>query len=79
MRHMFLALLIVCGTASFVQAELFPDSGPPGATVTIGGAAFGEFVSTAENRVDFNGRAGVDSTLGTGPGHGQGAAGRQEW
>lgn len=55
MRHMFLALLIVCGTASFVQAELFPDSGPPGATVTIGGAAFGEFVSTAENRVDFNG------------------------
>ena len=55
MRHVFLALLIVCVTASFVQAELFPDSGPPGATVTIGGAAFGEFVSTAENRVDFNG------------------------
>ena len=55
MRHVFFALLIVCGTASFAQAELFPDSGPPGATVTIGGAAFGEFVSTAENRVDFNG------------------------
>ena len=55
MRHVFLALLIVCGTTSFVHAELFPDSGPPGATVTIGGAAFGEFVSTAENRVDFNG------------------------
>ena len=55
MRHVFLALLVVCTTASFVQAELFPDSGPPGATVTIGGAAFGKFVSTAENRVDFNG------------------------
>ncbi len=55
MRHVFIALLVVCITASFVQAELFPDSGPPGATVTIGGGAFGEFVSTAENRVDFNG------------------------
>ncbi|MCY3727709.1 MAG: IPT/TIG domain-containing protein [Nitrospira sp.] len=55
MRHVFLALLVVCITASFVQAELFPASGPPGATVTIGGTAFGEFVSTAENRVDFNG------------------------
>lgn len=55
MRHVLLALLVVCATASFVQAELFPDSGPPGVTVTIGGSAFGEFVSTAENRVDFNG------------------------
>ena len=55
MRNVFLALLIVCATVSFAQAELFPDSGPPGATVTIGGAAFGDFVSTAENRVDFNG------------------------
>ncbi len=55
MRHVFLALLFVFGTASFAQAELFPDSGPPGATVTIGGPTFGEFVSTAENRVEFNG------------------------
>lgn len=55
MRHVFFTLLILCATASFVQAELFPASGPPGVTVTIGGSAFGEFVSTAENRVDFNG------------------------
>ncbi len=55
MRHVLLALLVVCGTVSFARAELFPDSGPPGITVTIGGSAFGEFVSTAENRVDFNG------------------------
>ncbi len=55
MRHVFLALLCIVVTASFAQAELFPASGPPGVTVTIGGSAFGEFVSTAENRVDFNG------------------------
>ncbi len=55
MRHVFLALLFAFTMVSFVHAELFPDSGPPGITVTIGGTAFGEFVSTAENRVDFNG------------------------
>ena len=55
MRHVFLALLSIFTTVSFAQAELFPDSGPPGATVTIGGPTFGEFVSTAENRVEFNG------------------------
>ncbi len=55
MRHVFLAVLFVFGVASLAQAELFPDAGPPGATVTIGGAEFGEFVSTAENRVEFNG------------------------
>ncbi len=54
MRYVSLALLFVFGVASFAQAELFPDAGPPGATVTIGGAEFGEFVSTAENRVEFN-------------------------
>ncbi|MDA0738153.1 MAG: IPT/TIG domain-containing protein [Nitrospirae bacterium] len=37
------------------HADLFPDSGPPGTTVTIGGEDFGQFVSTAENRVEFNG------------------------
>ena len=55
MRYVFIALLVVCATVSFAQAELFPASGPPGVTVTIGGSAFGEFVSTAENRVNFNG------------------------
>ena len=55
MRHVFLVLLFVFGVSSLAQAALFPDSGPPGATVTIGGAEFGDFVSTAKNRVEFNG------------------------
>ena len=55
MRHALLAVLCICGMGSLAQAELFPNSGAPGSTVTIGGAAFGEFVSTAENRVEFNG------------------------
>ena len=44
MGHVFFAFLIVCVTASVAQAELFPDSEPPGATVTTSGAAFGEYV-----------------------------------
>ncbi len=56
MRHVVLGLTFLWGAASFAQAgELFPASGPPGTTVTIGGAAVGDFVSTTENRVDFNG------------------------
>ena len=46
---------IVLGVCAPVHAELFPDSGPPGTTVTIGGEDFGQFVSTSENRVEFNG------------------------
>jgi len=38
-----------------VWADLFPDMGPPGTTVTIGGKNFGAFQSTATNRVEFNG------------------------
>ena len=50
------ALLCLCGVASLAQAsELFPEAGPPGTAVTIGGADFGPFVSTAENHVSFNG------------------------
>ena len=50
------AWLCLCGAASLAQAgELFPEAGPPGTTVTIGWADFGLFVSTAENRVLFNG------------------------
>ncbi len=56
MRHVWLVFTLLCGATSLAQAgELFPDSGPPGTTVTIGGADFGVFVSTAENHVTFNG------------------------
>ena len=37
------------------QGELFPGTGPPGTTVTISGADFGEFRSPAVNRVEFHG------------------------
>lgn len=46
---------LIVGVSASAHAELFPSSGPPGTTVTIGGDDFGEFVSTAENRVEFNG------------------------
>ena len=57
MRNVALVFLFLflCGAASLAQAELFPDAGPPGTTVTIGGAEFGTFVSTGENQVAFNG------------------------
>ena len=53
----YLTLTLTCllGVSSTVYAELFPASGPPGTTVTIGGDEFGQFVSTSENRVEFNG------------------------
>ncbi len=57
--HVVLAFVWCCGAASPAQAELFPDAGPPGATVTIGGGDFGPFVSTAENRVEFNGASAL--------------------
>ena len=52
-----LALLATCvfGMAVPVCAELLPDSGPQGTTVTIGGDDFGPFVSTGVNQVEFNG------------------------
>ena len=40
---------------SFAYAELLPDSGPAGTTVTISGQEFGTFRSTQVNRVEFNG------------------------
>ena len=48
-------IFLICGFTHPVSAELFPASGAPGTTVTIGGGDFGEFVSTATNRVEFNG------------------------
>ena len=55
LSYMIITLALLLGIASPTYAELFPDSGPPGTTVTIGGDDFGKFVSTAENRVEFNG------------------------
>ena len=42
-------------SSSMVSAELLPESGPLGATVTISGGEFGDFQSTQMNRVEFNG------------------------
>ncbi len=38
-----------------VFAELLPEAGPPGTTVTISGQDFGSFKSTQMNGVEFNG------------------------
>lgn len=58
----FFSLLVfgalVCMT-SVVKAELFPPDGPPGTTVTISGQGFGDFRSTQENRVTFQGVAAL--------------------
>jgi hypothetical protein len=53
--YVAIMLFLVLGVSSPVNAELFPASGPPGTTVTVGGDDFGEFVSTGVNRVEFNG------------------------
>jgi len=54
-----LIVSFVLGVGAPVNAELFPESGPPGTTVTVGGDDFGEFVSTAVNRVEFNGASAL--------------------
>ena len=54
-----LIVSFVLGLGAPVNAELFPASGPPGTTVTVGGDDFGEFVSTAVNRVEFNGASAL--------------------
>jgi len=46
---------MVLGSGMPVYADLFPNLGPPGTTVTIGGENFGTFQSTGVNRVEFNG------------------------
>ena len=53
--YVAIMLFLVLGVSTPVNAELFPASGPPGTTVTVGGDDFGEFVSTGVNRVEFNG------------------------
>jgi len=54
-----LIVSLVLGVSAPANAELFPASGPPGTTVTVGGDDFGEFVSTAVNRVEFNGASAL--------------------
>ena len=44
---------------SVANAEIHPEAGPLGATVTISGGSFGEFQSTQSNRVDFNGASAL--------------------
>ena len=55
LSYTIIILALLLGAGSPTYAELFPASGPPGTTVTIGGNDFGEFVSTGKNRVEFNG------------------------
>ena len=50
-----IGLITFFGVSSVANAELHPESGPLGATVTLSGGNFGEFQSTQNNRVEFNG------------------------
>ena len=59
---MWLALFACIGfpvvgwlSPAWADAGVFPEAAPPGATVTIAGKGFGQFQSTRENRVLFNG------------------------
>ncbi len=59
MKNQFLifiaAVMVSLGLSSMVGAELLPEAGPLGATVTVSGGEFGDFQSTQMNRVEFNG------------------------
>ena len=48
-----IALMIYLAPSAY--AELLPEAGPPGMTVTISGQDFGPFQSTQVNGVEFNG------------------------
>jgi len=53
---LFIAGFIVSAfLPNIIYAELHPESGPLGTTVTISGGEFGDFLSTQKNRVEFNG------------------------
>ncbi|UCE63434.1 MAG: IPT/TIG domain-containing protein [Nitrospirota bacterium] len=49
------AIALMTYITSSVYAELLPEAGPPGTTVTISGQDFGPFQSTQVNGVEFNG------------------------
>ncbi len=49
------AIAIMMCLAPSGYAELLPEAGPPGTTVTISGQDFGPFQSTQVNGVEFNG------------------------
>jgi hypothetical protein len=56
MRFVFLSFMAVSlMLASSAWAELFPEAASPGATVTVSGKGFGNFKSTQQNKVSFNG------------------------
>ncbi len=55
----FSIAFLASSLSSVTWADLFPEIGPPGTTVTIGGGAFGEFVSTGVNKVEFNGASAL--------------------
>jgi len=50
-----ITIAIMTSIVPFVYAELLPEAGPPGTTVTISGQDFGPFQSTQVNGVKFNG------------------------
>lgn len=51
----FLGVSLLVSCPVWAETGLFPEAGPPGATVTIAGKGFGNFKSTQENKVSFNG------------------------
>jgi len=59
MKNTFFSSLVTVALITYlgasVHAELLPEAGPPGTTVTISGQDFGTFQSTQVNGVEFNG------------------------
>ena len=55
MLSSFFSIALITSLSTSVYAELLPEAGPPGTTVTISGQDFGSFQSTQENGVEFNG------------------------
>ncbi|MGB0911372.1 MAG: IPT/TIG domain-containing protein, partial [Nitrospirales bacterium] len=54
--HIFITGLAMSAClSSMASAELLPEAGPLGSTVTISGGEFGDFQSTQVNRVEFEG------------------------
>ncbi|WP_447971794.1 IPT/TIG domain-containing protein [Nitrospira sp. M1] len=51
--------VVSVGVPTMSYAELHPESGPLGTTVTISGGEFGDFQSTQKNRVEFNGESAL--------------------
>ncbi|MCA9472204.1 MAG: IPT/TIG domain-containing protein [Nitrospirales bacterium] len=52
-------LILLFGLVGMANADIHPEAGPLGTTVTISGGNFGAFQSTQSNRVDFNGASAL--------------------